>query len=185
MNYREHLAIPMGDFRDLDLRCQNAIPDNPIKDGATLFDKHVVFINGNKMAIQVINSRSDSAWCQGVLFSDEGHELACTEVIDNLRGPYVLEYEGDTYTVYVNPQGEKKTYTRYLIIKVEVTVDGSNTDQDMDAHVDEIMDSVSSELEYNVSYSGTVEAGSDADDSIEVPVAITDTEVVEFTDSYI
>lgn len=72
----------------------------------------------------------------------------------------------------------KQNYTRYLVIKLNIEIDCSQTDQDPDDHVEEILDYVSSELDYNVIFSQKVEAGENSKDSIEVPTIITKSEVL-------
>lgn len=68
--------------------------------------------------------------------------------------------------------------TRYLVIKLHVSVDMTDTDQGFEDHEAEIFDTVTSDLDYTVTFDKKVEAGSGADDAIEVPVKIVDTEVV-------
>jgi hypothetical protein len=76
-----------------------------------------------------------------------------------------------------------KSYTRYLVVKVTIGVDASKTDQNPDDHIAEIAETVAAELDCNVSFSGTVEAGNDANNAIEVPVKITETEVLALLDT--
>lgn len=78
---------------------------------------------------------------------------------------------------------KKKTYTRYLVVKVTIEVDATNTDQNPDDHIEEIIDTVASELDYNVSFSANVEAGSDSGNAIDVPVKINATEVLALLDT--
>lgn len=78
---------------------------------------------------------------------------------------------------------KKKTYTRYLVVKVEIEIDASQTDQNPDDHVAEIIDTVAGELDYTVSFSGNVEAGNDASNAIDVPVKINATEVLTMLDT--
>jgi hypothetical protein len=73
----------------------------------------------------------------------------------------------------------KKTYTQYLVVKTQIEVDCSKTDQNPDDHFQEIVDTVASELDYDVKFSGVVEVGGGAED---IPVKITTTEVVGLLD---
>ena len=70
------------------------------------------------------------------------------------------------------------TVTRYAVIKLEIDVGIEQTDQELKDHIDEIMGTVASELDYKVEFDGTVEAGSGAEDAIDVKVKITGTELV-------
>lgn len=77
---------------------------------------------------------------------------------------------------------KKKTYTRYLVVKIDVEVDADFTDQNPDDHIAEIAREVTNNLDYNVAFDGLVAAGGDANNAIEVPVKITDTEIVNLLD---
>jgi hypothetical protein len=76
--------------------------------GETLFDQEVLFDDGMRVAIQVIESQSDiqedfaePAWTQGVLFTPEGQEISCTEVQESLTGVYHCPDGDDVYIVTV------------------------------------------------------------------------------------
>jgi hypothetical protein len=69
-----------------------------------LFDLEVVFVNDNRMAVQVIASGNaeETAWTQGVVFSDVGEELGCTDVGESFAGEYhVAAADGNEYVCNV------------------------------------------------------------------------------------
>lgn len=73
-------------------------------------------------------------------------------------------------------KNKKHVFTRYLVIKVQIEVDLTNTDQQINEHKEEILDQVVAELDYTVTFNNKVEAG-DGATAIEVPVIIIGTEV--------
>jgi hypothetical protein len=75
-------------------------PNSTLPKDEAIFDEEVVFDDGKRMAIQVVtttNPGEESCWSQGVLFSQSGQELGCTDVGESLLG----EYEVDDYCVVV------------------------------------------------------------------------------------
>ena len=78
-------------------------PPTDVGRGEVLFDEEVVFDDGTRMAIQAICSEdptSEPIWTQGVLFSEDGLELGCTDCGESFYG----EFEIDKYTVIVEPK---------------------------------------------------------------------------------
>lgn len=71
---------------------------------------------------------------------------------------------------------QKKTYTRYLVIKVEVEVNAAG-DQNPDDYLDDAIDALASELDYSVEFDGEVDCG-DAGNPVKLSVKVTDTEVL-------
>lgn len=105
MHYAKMLVVPDFQARDLEKMCQE--PSSDTKKGRTEFDEEVVFIDGNRVAIQVVGcGEDDPAWTQAVLFSPEGLELGCTETGESFLGEYQLQYEDTKYTVIVAAASE-------------------------------------------------------------------------------
>ena len=105
MLYEALLILPKDKVDLLEKYCR--FPAADCKAGETLFDKELVFSDGNRMAIQVITSLSpieETAWTQGVLFDPMGNELGCTDVSDSFAGDYYVFSKGDTYCSRVYSQ---------------------------------------------------------------------------------
>jgi hypothetical protein len=66
-----------------------------------LFDKEYKFDNGNRLALRIINSRGETPWTEGILFSPEGFELALTDCSDSIFGEYVFFVKDDKYVAIV------------------------------------------------------------------------------------
>jgi hypothetical protein len=66
-----------------------------------LFDKEYKFDDGIRVALRIVNSRSDSKWTEAILFSPEGAELCVSECDDNLFGEYHFYLQDDEYVVFV------------------------------------------------------------------------------------
>lgn len=63
------------------------------------------FGNGIEMdikccGVKFYEEESNLAWTEAVLF-DHGSEVACTEPEDEFLGEWTLEYDGETYTAFV------------------------------------------------------------------------------------
>jgi hypothetical protein len=80
------------------------------------------------------------------------------------------------------PQIKRKSYPFYLVVKLLIEVDCTDTDQDPDDVVHEIGDTVASELDYNITFDDKVEAGDSTANAVEVPVKIVNTEVIGLLD---
>ena len=66
------------------------------------FVETVTFKNGYQADIKACTGDiGDSVWCEMVLFDEKGNELSCTDVQETIDGEWELEYEDDTYKVYV------------------------------------------------------------------------------------
>ena len=105
MHYTKTLVVPDFRARDLERMCQEA--DSSTKKGEVEFDEEVVFIDGSRVAIQVIGcGEDDPAWTQAVLFSPEGEELGCSEVGESFLGEYTVQYQDTKYTVVVAATSE-------------------------------------------------------------------------------
>ena len=68
-------------------------PDSDTGRGEVIFDREVVFSDGNRMAVQVVASNEPSeepCWSQGVLFDSKGNELGCTDVGESLLGEFIV-----------------------------------------------------------------------------------------------
>ena len=86
-------------------------PDSSIRGDGTEFDKEVVFDNGMRMAIQVCSSNdpsSEPCWTQGVLFTQDGREIGCTDVGESFLGEYHIFYLEDEYVVSVEVLSESE-----------------------------------------------------------------------------
>ena len=71
---------------------------------STVFQETARFENGCFADLKInTNDRDDGTlWVEVVLFDEDGHQLAYTELsYDGLTGEYELEYDGDTYIVSV------------------------------------------------------------------------------------
>lgn len=105
MEYYRKLRVDPAMLSAMDSVCEKGLEDS---NGEVLYDKEVVFKNGMRVAIQLIESESDideefppPAWTQGVLFTPEGQELSCTEVRESLSGVYHCPDGDDVYVVEV------------------------------------------------------------------------------------
>lgn len=65
------------------------------------------FPDGRQADVKCCGSRTGPSWAEMVLFGPDGSELCCTEPRDEFTGEWRLDYEGDTYVVYVIPEYEK------------------------------------------------------------------------------
>lgn len=70
--------------------------------------------------------------------------------------------------------------TRYAVVKLEIEIGIEQTDQQLPDHLEEILGTVESELDYKVEFDDKVEAGEGSEDAIDVDVKITNTELVGF-----
>jgi hypothetical protein len=78
-----------------------------------------------------------------------------------------------------NKSKKKDTLTAYLVIKVQLEVDATQTDQSVADHHEEILSGVADQLDYTVTFDDKLlHVGSLLGDAIEIPVKITNTEVV-------
>lgn len=77
---------------------------------------------------------------------------------------------------------QDKNYTRYLVVKVVINVQG-DTDQNFDDHIDELAEQVEQNLDCVVQFEGMCEAGNDCTNGIEVPCKIVKTEVLAMLDA--
>lgn len=71
-----------------------------------------------------------------------------------------------------------KSYTRYVLARIEMEVDCRGQDQNPDDHIDAIDEIVEEGMVCGVEYDGTVYASDTNDSDIEIPVKITSTKVV-------
>ena len=69
-----------------------------------IFDEEVTFSDGKRMAIQVCPADGECCWTQGVLFDEDGEELECTEVQENLDSPFIVDYNEIQYVVNVSAE---------------------------------------------------------------------------------
>lgn len=99
--YHETMPLPADTIERLEELCRG--PATGCGSDETVFDHEVTFDDGCRMAIQVVapNDPAESCWTQGVLFDANGAELGCTEPGDTFAGVYVVECDGDSYTVRV------------------------------------------------------------------------------------
>lgn len=99
--YHETLTLPADTIDRLEELCRG--PATDCGSDETVFDHEVTFDDGCRMAIQVVapNDPAESCWTQGVLFDADGAELGCTEAAQFFAGVYVVECDGDSYTVRV------------------------------------------------------------------------------------
>ncbi|MBD5584441.1 MAG: hypothetical protein HDQ88_05115 [Clostridia bacterium] len=66
----------------------------------------VTFPDKKAMDVKVCTGNrqdGDVLWCEGVLFTEQGCEIACTEVMDELDGKYMTADNDDEYVVEVRP----------------------------------------------------------------------------------
>jgi hypothetical protein len=100
------MVIPRDIATEMDRICREADPN--VSRESLAFNREHVFDNGLRMAIQVCPTPypSEPRWSQGVLFDQEGFELAVTEVHDRLTGEFTVEYDEDVYTVEVVAEPE-------------------------------------------------------------------------------
>jgi len=99
--YHETMTLPSDTIDRLEALCRG--PAEDCRRDECVFDREVEFDDGLRMAIQVIASSepAEGCWTQGVLFDADGAELGCTEPDDTFAGKYVVECDGDSYTVRV------------------------------------------------------------------------------------
>lgn len=98
----KELVVETAKAQQLEAYCE--YPPGDCGRGEAIFDEEVVFEDGRRVAIQVIaseNPEEEMCWTQGVLFSPEGNELACTDVGEAFIGEFELDYDGDQYEVIV------------------------------------------------------------------------------------
>lgn len=69
-----------------------------------IFDEEVIFSDGKRMAIQVCPADGECCWTQGVLFDEDGEELGCTEVQENLDSPFIVDCNEIQYVVNVSAE---------------------------------------------------------------------------------
>lgn len=67
----------------------------------TLFDREVIFANGNRAAVRVVEVAGETAWSECVIFSSDGHELSCSDVSECFLGEFALNVGDDEYFVNV------------------------------------------------------------------------------------
>lgn len=82
-------------------------PDGNISHKENPFDEEYVFPDGCRMAIQVCSchdTAKDPCWTQGVLFTEDGFEVGCTDVGDSFLGEYIVYYNHNEYQVMVEPE---------------------------------------------------------------------------------
>jgi hypothetical protein len=98
---RQDMWVTHRSVKELEKALSKPISD--VGRGETLFDKEVVFLNGFRMAIQVIaaETEGETAWTQGVLFDADGNELGYTDVGESFLGEYCVFYDETEYTVNV------------------------------------------------------------------------------------
>jgi len=95
------MQVKASDGRQLEQACREPLADCARDE--ILFDQEVKFVNGNRMAIQVIASGNaeETAWTQGVVFDADGNELGCTDVGESFAGEYCVMDDGDEYVCNV------------------------------------------------------------------------------------
>jgi len=98
MEKTKTLKVPQWEADQMELYClKPPMPDHNVPKDSPVFDTEVQFDNGHRVAIQVIASNEpdkESCWVQGVLFEENGQEIACTDVGESFLGEYNL-YDGD------------------------------------------------------------------------------------------
>ena len=102
MKFSETLYVETFISQEMERICQQ--PDSSIKKDGVEFDEEVEFQDGRRMVIQVCsttNPSKESCWTQGVLFSKDGYELACTDVGESFLGEYHIYYDECEYIVTV------------------------------------------------------------------------------------
>jgi hypothetical protein len=102
--YEMHKVLYVDPARadELQLVCSHVT--DGLSKGEVVFDEEAVFLNGARMAIQVIapnEPESEPCWTQGVLFDKTGNELGCTEVGSCFLGEYVV----GSYHCWVKKKG--------------------------------------------------------------------------------
>jgi hypothetical protein len=82
--------------------CQE--PPSDCGRGEVVYDEEVKFLNGYRMAIQVVASENpdeEECWTQGVVFDSFGNELGCTDVGESFLGEYHVGVQRDEYVTSV------------------------------------------------------------------------------------
>lgn len=90
------------------------LPNNTAPEGClgedTTISHSVKFPDGRSMdikccGVQYHEWENNSAWCEAVLFDENGCELTCSDVEDEYMGTWELEYKNTKYvvTVDINP----------------------------------------------------------------------------------
>jgi rubredoxin len=103
MKHTRTLTVSVEDAMYYGHLCDNPTDEEP-KDRA-IFDEEVTFPGGMRFAIQVVTTLDPTdgyaAWTQGVLFTENGCEITCTEVGESFLGEYTIPDGDDVYEVTV------------------------------------------------------------------------------------
>jgi len=73
-----------------------------------------------------------------------------------------------------------KTYVRYLVAKITIQVDAEKPDEILD----DILESVAENLDYDISFNDTVETSYDGVNFFQAHAQITQTEILELLDHH-
>lgn len=85
-------------------------PHSDLEKDKVIYDNEYQFPNHYRMAIQVVSPLSpaeESCWTQGVLFDENGNELASTDVGESFGGEYCVSYDGTDCVVTVTRERER------------------------------------------------------------------------------